>query len=85
MPLLGLAIGAATGALAGSLADVGIDDGFIKRGPRPGHARNVGAVRHDLRRGRRQGPRRVRGHEAELIFTNLSNEQEAALRAAFAD
>ena len=41
VPLLGVAIGAATGALAGSLGDVGIDDDFIKRGPRRGHARHV--------------------------------------------
>jgi uncharacterized membrane protein len=31
MPWLGLAVGAASGALAYSLADVGVDDGFIKR------------------------------------------------------
>src|SRR6185437_7331359 len=30
IPLLGLAIGAGIGALTGSLADVGIDDDFIK-------------------------------------------------------
>src|SRR5262245_41710231 len=30
VPLLGLAVGAAAGALTGSMADVGIDDGFIK-------------------------------------------------------
>src|SRR5215212_5722261 len=30
VPLLGMAVGAAMGALTGSLADVGIDDSFIK-------------------------------------------------------
>jgi uncharacterized membrane protein len=30
MPLLGMALGAGTGALSGSLADVGIDDDFIR-------------------------------------------------------
>lgn len=30
MPWLGLAIGAASGALGGALADVGVDDKFIK-------------------------------------------------------
>src|SRR4249920_2206689 len=30
VPLLGMAVGAAFGALSGSLADVGIDDNFIK-------------------------------------------------------
>ena len=40
VPLLGMAVGAAMGALSGSMADVGIDDDFI-RGVRdqvtPGH------------------------------------------------
>src|SRR5215218_2751208 len=31
VPLLGAAVGAAAGALTGSMADVGIDDDFIKR------------------------------------------------------
>ena len=30
VPLLGMAVGAAMGALSGSMADVGIDDDFIK-------------------------------------------------------
>src|SRR3954471_24909861 len=30
VPLLGMAVGAAMGALSGSMADVGIDDSFIK-------------------------------------------------------
>ena len=30
IPLLGMAMGAALGALSGSMADVGIDDSFIK-------------------------------------------------------
>ena len=30
IPLLGMAVGAALGALSGSMADVGIDDTFIK-------------------------------------------------------
>ena len=44
VPLLGLAVGAATGALAGSLTDVGIDDEFIKQVRRRGHAGHLGAV-----------------------------------------
>ena len=82
VPLLGAAIGAATGALAGSLADVGIDDGFINRvrdqvtpGTSALFVLTSDAVMdkvHDA----------FAEHEpAELIFTNLSNEQEAALRS----
>ncbi len=86
MPLLGAAIGAATGALAGSLTDVGIDDGFINRvrdTVTPGTSAlfvltSESAVDriHDAFAG---------GPKGELIFTNLTAEQEAALREVFAD
>ena len=84
VPLLGAAVGAATGALAGSLTDVGIDDDFIKR------------VREEVTPGTSAlflmttdtVIDRVKGefaaHEpSELIYTNLSAEQEAALRRVF--
>ncbi len=82
IPLLGLAIGAATGAMAGSLSDVGIDDDFIKR------------VRNEITPGtsalfvmssdavQDRVAERV-PKEAELIHTNLSQEQEEAIREAF--
>jgi uncharacterized membrane protein len=85
VPLLGAAIGAAAGALGGSLADVGIDDGFIKRvrdDVTPGTSAlfimTSGAVVDRVRDA-------FQGQSAELVSTNLDNEQEAALRAAFAD
>jgi len=86
VPLLGAAIGAATGALAGSLTDVGIDDTFINK------------VRDQITPGTSalfvmtsdEVVDRVHaafaGHQpGELIFTNLSGEQEAALREVFAE
>lgn len=86
MPLLGAAIGAATGALAGSLTDVGIDDTFINRVRdtlTPGTSALFVLARdgeleriHDAFAG---------GPPGELIFTNLTAEQEAALREVFAD
>lgn len=86
VPLLGAAVGAASGALAGSLTDVGIDDDFINQvrdQVKPGTSAlflmSANAVQ-DKVRGAFQGA----GH-AELIFTNLSTEQEAALREAFAE
>ncbi len=85
IPILGLAIGAATGALFGSLADVGISDGFIKSvrdQVTPGTSAlfllSSDAV---IDRVREEFP----AHEAELISTNMSAEQEAKLREAFAD
>ena len=86
MPLLGAAIGAATGALAGSLTDVGIDDGFINRirdTVTPGTSALfvlISDASLDLVHGAFAG-----GPKGELIFTNLTEEQEAALREVFAD
>jgi uncharacterized membrane protein len=83
IPLLGLAVGAAIGAFSGSLADVGIDDNFIA------------AVREQITPGTSalfllsEGAVMDKVHEAfagthpELIQTNLSQEQEDKLRAAF--
>ena len=85
IPLLGMAIGAAMGALSGSLADVGIDDDFIKRvrdGVTPGTSALFVMSGHVV-------PDRVltefRGTGAHLVSTNLSSEQEQRLREVFAD
>jgi uncharacterized membrane protein len=84
VPLLGLAIGAASGALFGSMRDVGITDSFIedvREKVTPGtsalFALTSDAVRDKV-------AEEFRGTEAELIRTNLSDEQEAKLREAFA-
>src|SRR6476646_10609863 len=81
VPLLGLAIGAAMGGLAGSLTDVGIDDNFIKTvrdevtpGTSALFLMTSGAVMDRVLD-------RFEGHERpELIQTNLSEEDETALR-----
>lgn len=84
VPILGLAIGAAAGALFGSLADVGISDAFIntvREKVTPGTSAlfllSSDAVIDRVKT-------EFRGTEAELISTNLSHEQEAKLREAFA-
>ena len=83
IPILGLAIGAATGALFGSLADVGISDQFIKSvrdKVTPGTSAlfllSSDAVFDKVRS-------EFQNTEAELISTNLSEDQEAKLREAF--
>ncbi|MBB5156646.1 putative membrane protein [Saccharopolyspora phatthalungensis] len=85
VPLLGAAIGAATGALAGALTDAGIDDDFINRSRDkivPGTSAlfllSDNAVLDKIKE-------HFPGGHAELIHTNLSNEQEAALRHVFED
>jgi uncharacterized membrane protein len=85
VPLLGLAVGAAMGALAGSLSDVGIDDDFIRNvrdkvtpGTSALFVMTSNAVTDKVLE-------EFRGTRAELVSTNLSNEQEARLREAFAE
>ena len=84
-PLFGLAVGAAAGALSGALTDVGIDDKFID-GVRdqvtPGTSAlfvmTSDAVVDKVEQAFKQ-------HQpSELIFTNLSDQQESALRQVFA-
>ena len=84
VPLLGAALGAATGAASGALADVGIDDDFIKKvrdqvtpGTSALFVMTSGAVMdkvHDA----------FRDERVELIHTNLSEDQEKALKEVFA-
>jgi uncharacterized membrane protein len=85
VPLLGLAIGAAAGALSGSLADVGIDDSFIKQTRdkvTPGSSALFLLSSNALVDRVREA---FEGQRAELLFTNMSDEQEKALREAFAE
>lgn len=85
IPLLGAAIGAGIGALSGSLTDVGIDDDFIKSvrdkvtpGTSALFVLTSGAVLDRVRGA-------FEGQSAELLSTNLSNEQETQLREVFAE
>lgn len=84
VPLLGAAVGAAVGGLSGSLADVGIDDSFIKRireTVTPGTSAlfllTSGAVMDRV-------TEHFSGTKFELVETNLNREEEDALRQAFA-
>ena len=85
VPLFGLAIGAAFGAIAGHFADVGISDSFInqvKQKVTPGTSAifllTSGAVVDRVKEA-------MSGLTFEVLSTNLSAEQEAKLREAFAE
>jgi uncharacterized membrane protein len=85
VPLLGLAVGAAMGALAGSMSDVGIDDDFI-RGVRENVTPGTSALfvmTSDVVADKVL--EQFKGSGASLLSTNLSKEQEARLREAFAE
>jgi uncharacterized membrane protein/uncharacterized membrane protein YjjP (DUF1212 family) len=82
VPFLGAAIGAAAGALAGSLTDVGINDQFIKKvrdeiapGTSALFLMSGDAVVEKVRSAMDDG-----GHAPELLRSNLTTEQEVALR-----
>ncbi|RSN63116.1 hypothetical protein DMH01_10925 [Amycolatopsis sp. WAC 04182] len=84
VPLLGAALGAAAGAFGGLTSDYGIDDDLIKKirgevteGTSALFLLTSGAVIEKVRDA-------FGGEEApELIFTNLTPEQEGALRESF--
>jgi uncharacterized membrane protein len=85
VPFLGMAIGAAMGAMMGHFADYGINDDFIKQ------------VREKVTEGTSalfllsanatidKVAAAFEGTHMELIQSNLTQEQEAALRAAFGE
>lgn len=82
VPFLGAAIGAATGALAGSLTDVGIDDDFIKAvrdEVTPGTSA-LFLLTSDVVADKVKSALDDLGHQPQLIQSNMSAEQEAALR-----
>ena len=85
VPFLGAAIGAGMGGLTGSMADVGIDDDFIKQvrekvtpGTSALFALTSGATAVD------KVVDELRAYDFEIISTNLPEEQEKQLREAFA-
>jgi uncharacterized membrane protein len=85
VPFLGAAIGAGMGALTGSMADVGIDDDFIKQvrekvtpGTSALFAMTSGATAPD------KVVDELRQYDFEIISTNLPEDQERQLREAFA-
>lgn len=85
IPFFGLAVGAAMGALSGHFADYGIDDNFIKEvrdkvtpGTSALFLMSSGAVLDKVTEA-------FKGTEMELIQSNLSAEQEAKLKDAFAE
>ena len=85
LPLVGLAVGAAAGLTAGAFARIGMSDDFLRR------------VRDEITPGTSalflltsdEVVDRIHdafaGVHAELLVTNLSKDQEAALRHAFDD
>jgi uncharacterized membrane protein len=82
-PWLGLAIGAVAGAAGGALADVGVDDKFIKQVGstiEPGHSALFLLVESWTED---KVMDEIKGFDAEVLQTSLSKGDEAKLKAAF--
>jgi uncharacterized membrane protein len=83
MPWLGMAVGAASGALAGKMQDIGVDDNFIKQvgaSIQPGQSALFVLSREASTE---KVIEALKPYGGEIIYTNLSNEDEAKLREAF--
>jgi uncharacterized membrane protein len=81
-PLLGMAVGAASGAVAGKLADVGVNDDFMKN---LGASLEPGGAALIVLGSTEAGDKvidRVKGFGGKVIQTSLDNEAEDHLRAA---
>lgn len=85
VPILGVVVGATMGALTGSMADIGINDDFIRsvrskvtEGTSALFLMTSDAVKDKVAEA-------FRGMKFELIASNLSKEEEDRLRAAFAE
>ena len=81
-PLLGMAVGAASGALGGKMADVGVNDNFMKElgaQLQPGAAALIALGQTDARDKLLE---RIRPYGGHVIQTSLDNESEERLRAA---
>jgi len=85
VPVLGVVVGAASGAITGALTDVGIDDRFIKavrtevvQGTSALFVLSSAALLDEVRD-------TMVGLHPQLIQTNLTPEQEDALRSTFSE
>jgi uncharacterized membrane protein len=84
-PMVGMAIGAASGALGGKMADVGVDDNFMKdlgAKLQPGTAALIVLGSTDARD---KVIDRVKSYGGDVIQTSLSSDEERHLREALAE
>ena len=84
-PLFGMAIGAASGAVAGKMADLGVNDDFVKdlgTKLQPGAAALIVLGSTDARDKLLD---RIKPYGGEVIQTSLSREDEEQLRAALGE
>jgi uncharacterized membrane protein len=84
-PVVGMAVGAASGALGGKMADVGVDDNFMKdlgAKLQPGTAALIVLGSTEARD---KVIERVKSYGGDVIQTSLSSDEEQHLREALAE
>jgi uncharacterized membrane protein len=84
MPLAGAAIGAASGALGGALADVGIDDQFMKDAAEKLQAGNAALFLLIRKMTTDKVLAALQGEGGTVIRTSFDENKEGALRQALA-
>ena len=80
-----MAVGAATGALGGKMADVGVNDDFMKNLGARLQGGNAALIALGSTEARDKVLDRVKGYGGEVIQTSLSSEDEERLRAALGE
>jgi uncharacterized membrane protein len=81
-PLFGMAVGAAAGAAGGKMADVGVNDNFMKELGAKMPAGGAALIALGSTDARDKIIERLRPYGGEIIQTSLSEEEEQRIRAA---
>jgi uncharacterized membrane protein len=84
MPLAGAAIGAASGALGGALADVGINDRFMRDAAQSLQSGNAALFLLVRKMTTDKVPAALQGEGGTVIRTSFNESKEEALRSALA-
>jgi uncharacterized membrane protein len=85
MPLAGAAIGAASGALGGKLADLGINDGFMRQAARTLQSGNAALFLLIRKMTTDKVLAGLRGVGGTVMRSSFDETEEEALQAALAD
>ena len=84
-PFLGMAVGAGAGALGGKMADVGVNDTFMKELGAKMQPGGVALIALGSTDARDKLIDRLRPYGGELVQTSLSSDEEERLRAAMSE
>jgi uncharacterized membrane protein len=84
-PLFGMAVGAASGAIGGKMADVGVNDDFMKTLGARLQSGGAALIVLGSADARDKLLDRIKGYGGDVIQTSLSREDEERLRSALGE